>query len=83
MNTKLIGGIVLIIIGAYLIFEIMTSLGFVWSSENLTPEQIPAFETVSVVVLVISIGMLPIGGYLIGKYTKAKKKEKHSAQVKN
>ena len=52
----------------------MTNLGFVWSSENLTPEQIPAFETASVVVLVISIGMLPVGGYFIGKYRKDKKK---------
>jgi hypothetical protein len=72
---KLIWGIIILITGVYLIFEIMTNLGFVWSSENLTPEQIPTFETASVVVLMISIGMLPIGGYLIGKYTKDKKKE--------
>ena len=73
-TSSLIGGIILILVGIYLIFEIMTSLGFVWSSENLTPEQIPAFETASVVVLMISIGMLPVGAYLIGKYRKDKKK---------
>ena len=73
-TLSLIGGIILILVGIYLIFEIMTNLGFVWSSENLTPEQIPAFETASVVVLVISIGMLPVGGYIIGKYRKDKKK---------
>ena len=74
VTSSLIGGIILILVGIYLIFEIMTNLGFVWSSENLTPEQIPAFETASVVVLVISIGMLPVGGYFIGKYRKDKKK---------
>ena len=58
----------------------MTDLGLVWSSENLTPEQIPAFETASIVVLVISIGMLPIGGYLIGKSKKVKKKYNTSQQ---
>ena len=73
-TLSLIGGIILILVGIYLIFEIMTSLGFVWSSENLTPEQIPAFETVSVVVLVISIAMIPVGAYLIRKYDKDKKK---------
>ena len=72
-NQKLVGGIIILIVGAYLMFEIMTSLGFVWSSENLTPEQIPAFETASVVILVISIGILPVGGYLIGNYTKEKR----------
>ena len=73
-TLSLIGGIILILVGIYLIFEIMTSLGFVWSSENLTPEQIPAFETASVVVLVISIAMIPVGAYLIRKYVKDKKK---------
>ena len=78
MGTKnLIGGIALILIGTYLIFEIMTNFGFVWSSEHLTPEQIPAFELASVVVLVISIGMFPVGAYFIGKYDKGKKKEKN------
>jgi len=55
----------------------MTSLGFVWFSENLTPEQIPAFEMASIVVLMISIGILPIGEYLIGNYYKEKKIENH------
>jgi len=73
-TQSLVGGIILILVGTYLIFEIMTNYGFVWSSENLTPEQIPAFETASVVVLVISIGMLPVGAYLIGKYAIDKKK---------
>ena len=81
-TQRLIGGIVLIIVGVYLIFEIMTNWGFVWSSENLTPEQIPAFETASVVVLVISIGMLPVGAYLIGRHDKDKKKENpHTHQL--
>jgi putative Mn2+ efflux pump MntP len=76
MVTKnLIGGIALIVIGIYLIFEIFTNWGFFWSSENLTPEQIPAFETASIVVLMISIGMLPVGGFLIGKSKKDKKKD--------
>ena len=44
-TQKQIAGLILIIVGIYLIFEIMTNLGLVWSSENLTPEQIPAFET--------------------------------------
>ena len=74
-NQKLIAGLILIIVGIYLIFEIMTNLGLVWSSENLTPEQIPAFETASIVVLMISIGMLPVGGFLIGKSKKDKKKD--------
>ena len=74
MRTQLFAGLTIIIVGTYLIFEIMTSLGFVWSSENLTPEQIPAFETASVVVLIISIGMLPLGGILIGKSKKTRKK---------
>ncbi len=79
MGTQsLIGGIIIIIVGIYLIFEIMTSLGFVWSSENLTPEQIPAFETASVIVLTISIGMIPVGAYLIGKYDRDKKKSENS-----
>ncbi len=75
VTQKLIAGLILIIVGIYLIFEIMTNLGLVWSSENLTPEQIPAFETASVVVLMISIGMLPVGAYLIGKSNKDKKKD--------
>ena len=74
-TQKQIAGLILIIVGIYLIFEIMTNLGLVWSSENLTPEQIPAFETASIVVLMISIGMLPVGGFLIGKSKKDKKKE--------
>ena len=74
-TQKLIVGLILIIVGIYLIFEIMTNLGLVWSSENLTPEQIPAFETASIVVLIISIGMLPVGGFLIGKSKKDKKKD--------
>ena len=74
-TQKLIAGLILIIVGVYLIFEIMTNLGLVWSSENLTPEQIPAFETASIVVLMISIGMLPVGGFLIGKSKKDKKKD--------
>ena len=74
-TQKLIAGLILIIVGIYLIFEIMTNLGLVWSSENLTPEQIPAFETASIVVLMISIGMLPVGGFLIGKSKKDKKKD--------
>ena len=73
-RRNLIVGIALFILGSYLIFEIMTSLGFVWSSENLSPEQIPAFETASVIVLVIAIGMLPVGAFLIAKYNKDKKK---------
>ena len=74
-NKKLIAGLTIIIVGVYLIFEIFTNWGFFWSSENLTPEQIPAFETASIVVLMISIGMLPVGGFLIGKSKKDKKKE--------
>ena len=77
-NQKLVGGIIILIVGAYLMFEIMTSLGFVWSSENLTPEQIPAFETASVIILVIIIGILPVGGYLIGNYTKEKRETPYS-----
>ena len=73
-TQKQIAGLILIIVGIYLIFEIMTNLGLVWSSENLTPEQIPAFETVSIVVLMISIGMIPVGRFLIGKSKKDKKK---------
>ena len=80
MRTQLFAGLTIIIVGAYLIFEIMTNLGFVWSSENLTPEQIPAFETASIVILFISIGILPVGGYLIGKSKKDKKKEIHQTQ---
>ena len=75
MRTRLFAGLTIIIVVVYLIFEIMTNLGFVWSSENLTPEQIPAFETASIVVLMISIGMLPVGGFLIGKSKKDKKKD--------
>ena len=74
-TQKLIAGLILIIVGIYLIFEIMTNLSLVWSSENLTPEQIPAFETASIIVLMISIGMLPVGGFLIGKSKKDKKKD--------
>ena len=74
-TQKQIAGLILIIVGIYLIFEIMTNLGLVWSSENLTPEQIPAFETASIVVLMISIGMIPVGGFLIGKSKKDKKKD--------